>query len=109
MNDAPVSDLLRKAIIKTENHLMNFSDSSWRDCPDTGIITGEYIILYQGGPIDNGTHVPGPVAQLSVESEYNAACNVGMALAHFRMFIHELLNKDSDIVPYYAPEEIGRA
>ena len=29
MNDAPVSDLLRQAVIKTENHLMNFSDSSW--------------------------------------------------------------------------------
>ena len=26
-----------------------------------------------------------------------------MALAHFRMFIHELLNKDPDIVPEKAP------
>ena len=26
-----------------------------------------------------------------------------MALAHFRMFIHELLNKDPDIVPEEAP------
>ena len=26
-----------------------------------------------------------------------------MALAHFRMFIHEFLNKDSDIVPERAP------
>ena len=30
MNDAPVSDLLRQASIKTENHLMTFSDSSWQ-------------------------------------------------------------------------------
>ena len=29
MNDAPVTDLLRKARIKTQNHLMDFSDSSW--------------------------------------------------------------------------------
>ena len=29
MNDAPVTDLLRQASIKTENHLMAFSDSSW--------------------------------------------------------------------------------
>ena len=28
MNDAPASDLLRKASIKTENELMDFSDSS---------------------------------------------------------------------------------
>ena len=53
---------------------MAFYDSSWQDCPDTGRSTGAYIILYQGGQIDNGTHVPGPVAQSSAGSEYNAAC-----------------------------------
>ena len=63
MNDAPVIDLLRKASIKTENHLMAFSDSSWQDCPDTGISIGAYIIFYQCGPIEHGTHVPGPVSQ----------------------------------------------
>ena len=73
LNDAPVTDLLRQANIKTKNHLMAFSDSSWQDCPDTGRRTGAYIIFYQGGPIDHGTHVPGPVAQYSAESEYNAA------------------------------------
>ena len=40
MNDAPVSDLLRQAIIKAENQLMFFSDSNWQDCPDTGRNTG---------------------------------------------------------------------
>ena len=68
--------------------------------PDTGRSIGSYIILYQGGPIDHGTHVPGPVSQSSAESEYNAACTVGMALAHFRMLIHEFLNK----YPYIVPE-----
>ena len=63
MNDAPVTDLLRKYSIKNENQLMPFSDSSWQDCPDTGRSTGEYIFFYQGGPIDYGTHVPGPVSQ----------------------------------------------
>ena len=69
MNDAPVSDLFRQASIKTENHLMAFSDSSWQDFPDTGISTEAYIIFYQGGPIDHGTHVTVPVAQSSSESE----------------------------------------
>ena len=69
INDAPVTNLLRQANIKTKNHLMAFSDSSWQDCPDTGRSIGEYIIFYQGGPIDHGTHVPGPVAQSSLESE----------------------------------------
>ena len=65
MNDAPVTDLLRKANIRTEKHLMDFSDSSWHDCPDTGRSTGAYNIFYQGGPIYHGTHVPGPVAKSS--------------------------------------------
>ena len=82
---------------------MTFSDSSWQDCPDTGSSTGAYIIFYQGGQIDHGTHVQGPVAQYSAESEYNAACTAGIALAHFRMFIHELLNKDPDIFSEEAP------
>ena len=50
-----------------------------------------------------GTHVSGPVAQSSAESEYNAACTTGMDLAHFRILIHELLNKDTDIVPEEDP------
>ena len=33
----------------------------------------------------------------------NIACTAGMALAHFRTLIHELLNKDPDIVPKEAP------
>ena len=63
LNDSPVSDLLRQVSIKTEIHFMDFYDSSCQDFPDTGRSTGEYIIFYQGGPIDHGTHVPGPVAQ----------------------------------------------
>ena len=46
MNDEPVSDIFRKASIKTENLLMDLSDSSWQDCPDNGRSTGEYIIFY---------------------------------------------------------------
>ena len=82
LNDAPVTDILRQANIKTKNHLMDFSDSSWQDFPDTGRSTGSYIIYYQGGTIDHGTHVPGPVAQSSAESEFNAACTSVIALAH---------------------------
>ena len=61
LNDAPVTDILIQANIKTKNHLMALSDSSWQDCLDIGRSTGAYIIFYQGGPIDHGTHVSGPV------------------------------------------------
>ena len=103
MNDVPVTDLLRQATIKTENHLIAFYDSSCKDCTETVRSTGAYIITYQGRPIDHGTHVPGPVDKSSAESEYNASCTSRMALAHFRMLINELLNKDIYIVPEEAP------
>ena len=63
MNNALVSDLLRQAGIKTENHLMVFYDYSWLYFPYSGRSTGVYIIFYQGGTIYHGTHVPGPVSQ----------------------------------------------
>ena len=62
-NDAPLSDLLKQAIINTENQLMAFSDSSWQYFPETNRSTGAYIIFYQDGPIGHGTHVPVPVSK----------------------------------------------
>ena len=35
INDELVTDLLRQASIKTENHLMSVSDYSWQDYPYT--------------------------------------------------------------------------
>ena len=65
MNDTPVTDLLRQASIKTENHLMDFSYYSWKFFLDTGKSTGAYIIFHQVWPIDYGTRVPGPGAKSS--------------------------------------------
>ena len=42
---------------------MGFYDSSCKDFPDTGRSTGAYIIFYQVGKIDHGTHVLVPVDQ----------------------------------------------
>ena len=56
-------------------------------------------MFYQCGPIDRCTHVSSPVAKSISESEYNAACNAGMSLAHFRLINNELLNKDPYVVP----------
>ena len=58
-----ISEMLRQVIIKTENQLMAFSDSSWQDCSDTGRSTVAYIIFYQGGTIDHVTNVPVTVDQ----------------------------------------------
>ena len=59
-------------------------------------------MFYQCGPIDHCTHVPGPFAQYSSESEYNAACTAGMDISHYRMLNNKLMNKDSDVVPEQA-------
>ena len=56
---------MRKAIIRTENQLMYFYNSICQDCPYTGKVTAEYIILHQGGNIEHGTHVPVQVSQSS--------------------------------------------
>ena len=85
MEDLPLSDLLRQAIIKTDNQLLVLSDSSWQDCPDTGRIIGSFIVFYKVVPIDHCTHGPGQVAKSSSESEYNSSCTAGMALENFRM------------------------
>ena len=65
MKDSPLSDMFIQANIKTKNQFMALSDSSWQDCPGTGRSTGSYILFYQGGTLDHGTHVTGPVAQPS--------------------------------------------
>ena len=79
------------------------SDYSWKYFPDIGRSTGEYILFYQGVPIDHFTHVLGPVAQSSAESIYNSEWTAGMDISHFRILNNELLKKDTDVVPEQAP------
>ena len=94
MKDAPLSNLLRQSSINTNNQLVVFSYSIRKECQYTSRSTGIYIIFHQGGTIDHGKYVPGPVAQSSAESGYNIECNTGMALSHSRMLIYEFLKKD---------------
>ena len=63
MKDSPLSDLLRQFRIKSENQLLAFSNYVYQDFTDTVMSTGACITFYQSGPIDHGTHVPGPVDQ----------------------------------------------
>ena len=64
---------------------MLLSDSRWKECPDNGRGTGAFIVFYKGVKIDNCTHLSGPVAQPSDKRKYNTSCNLGMALANFRI------------------------
>ena len=78
---------------------MVFFDSIWKYCQDTCRSTGEYIVIYQSGPIDNFTHVPGTVSQYSDESEYNVEFTSGISFARFRMLNNDFLNKYPYVVP----------
>ena len=93
-----ISDLLRLAIIKSEKKLMVVYDYIGKEFTDTDRSPGSYIVFYKGGPIYHCKHVPVPVSQYSSETEYNAACNAGMDLSHFRMINIELMNKDTCVV-----------
>ena len=99
IEDAPLSDLLRKASINCENQLMAFSDSGCQDCQYTGRSTSSYIVFYKGGSIDHFTYVPGPFYQSSVESYYNSSWTAGRDIAYFRTQNNNLINKDPYAVP----------
>ena len=99
IEDAPLSDPLIHAKIKSDNQLMVLSDSICKYCPDTSRSTGAYILFFLDEPIDYSTHVRCTIAQFSADCEYNAAYTAGFSLAHFRMLNNYFLNKDPYVVP----------
>ena len=48
---------------------ITLSDSSFKDCPDTGRYTGSYCVLSQGGLVDYFVFLPLSVAMSSGEAE----------------------------------------
>ena len=91
IKDAPLSYLLRQTNTKTENQLMVFLILVGKIVQTLAEVQEHALFFYQCGPIYHGTHVPGPVAQSSAESDYNTECTTGMALAHFSMSINVFL------------------
>ena len=67
-----------------------FSDSSWKDCVDTGRSSGGYISLPQGGAVDYGSYLLVCVTISSGEAEYIAAAVACMRACHLRMLIYDL-------------------
>ena len=76
--------------------LTGFSDSSWKDCPDTGRSTVGYKLFINGGLVEWSSSVPIPVAMSSAEAEYMAACSACMAMTHLRMLIYDLESLGTD-------------
>ena len=82
---------------------MALSDSSWQDCPDTGIITGSYIVFNQVVPIDHFTNVPVTVSHTSAENNHNASYTALTSLSGFSVLNNEIINKDKYVVSEQAP------
>ena len=82
----PIFKALRDNNIKIdEETIVTFTDSSWNDCIDTGRSTGGNCTIVQGGPVDNSSHLPIPVAMSSGEAKYIAASNACMRASHLHM------------------------
>jgi hypothetical protein len=53
-----------------EAPIMQFTDSSFQDCPDTSRSTGGYLILMQGAVVDAVSTMPTIFSQSTCEAEY---------------------------------------
>ena len=84
--DSPLFKLLHSnGIYMDKDSDIMFSDSSWKDCKDTGRSTSGYLGFSQVGAIDYGSHLPIPVAMSSGEAEYISAAVACMKASHIRM------------------------
>ena len=63
LKDAPLSEMLRQPNIKTDYQVTALTYYIWKYFSYTVRSIGSYMIFYQGGKIDHGTHVSGPVSQ----------------------------------------------
>jgi hypothetical protein len=80
----------------TEYPIINASDSSFQDCPDTSKSTGGYIIMMRGGVVDAASQMPSLITHSTGESEYCHGTNALMAANHIRKVYNELSGKDPD-------------
>ena len=68
---------------------MDFYDSSWQDCIENGRSIGAYIIFYQGGPIDHGTHVTGPTNTMDKPMNLYKLCSEYYIIYSPSQLIHD--------------------
>ena len=84
----------QKKILKNEipPDLIQTSDSSWHDCPDTARSTASYVTFHRGGIIDFSSCLPAPVSLSSMEAETVAASLACAAVTHYRYLEDEIIN-----------------
>jgi hypothetical protein len=76
--------------------IIQFSDSSFQDCPDTARSTGGYLTFMQGGVIEAVSTMPNIISQSTCEAEYCTASITVMSGCYIRKIFNELLGYDSD-------------
>ena len=79
-----------------EAPIIQFTDSSFQDCPDTSRSTGGHLTFMQGAVVDAVSTMPGPVSQSTCEAEYCMASLAVMAGVHIKKVFNEMLGYYSD-------------
>jgi hypothetical protein len=67
-----------------------FSVASWQDCPENGRSTVIYMIFHKGNLIKANSTMPMPIAMLTSEAKYMAACSASLATAHICMLLYNM-------------------
>jgi hypothetical protein len=76
--------------------IIQFTDSSFQDCPDTSRSTGGYLTFMQGAVIESVSTMPSIVSQSTCEAEYCMASLCVMAGSYIRKVVNEMLGFYSD-------------
>ena len=80
----------------TEYPIINVSDSSFQDCPDSSKSTGGYIIMMRGGVVDAASQMPSIITHSTGEAEYCQGALALLAASHVRKVYNELNGRDAD-------------
>jgi hypothetical protein len=76
--------------------IIQFTDSSFQDCPDTSRSTGGYLTFMQGAVVDAVSTMPAIVSQSTCEAEYCMASLCVMAGSYVKKVFNEMLGHYSD-------------
>jgi hypothetical protein len=76
--------------------IIQFTDSSFQDCPDSSRSTGGYLTFMQGAVVDAVSTMPRVVSQSTCEAEYCMASLAVMAGSYIKKVFNEISGFYSD-------------
>jgi hypothetical protein len=80
----------------SEAPIIQFTDSSFQDCPDTSRSTGGFLTFMQGAVVEAVSTMPIPVSNSTCEAEYCMGSLAAMAGTFVKKIVNELAGYASD-------------